>query len=66
MVRKERKERRAIDGNRINGRLSFIRIFIMTMTSDIEPRLRLAFMLRQRGRSSIAGYNILRYGKLLL
>ena len=45
MVGKERKERRAIDGHRINGRLSFIRMLYYIMTSNIEPRLRLAFTL---------------------
>jgi hypothetical protein len=42
MVRKERKGRRAADGHRINGRLSFIHVL---WTVIIGPRPRLVFML---------------------
>ena len=38
MVGKESKGRRAIDGHRINGRLSCI-LYSHIMTSNIEPRL---------------------------
>jgi hypothetical protein len=46
MVGKKRQGRRAIDGHRmnINERLSFIHTSHV-MASDVEPRLRLLFVL---------------------
>ena len=64
MARRERKGRRAIDGHRIKERLSFIHS--MYDQYDIEPRLRLAFVLWLHGTSAIASYSTLRHGGLLL